>query len=103
MSKAKIFDKQFIKKIAALSKLDLNDHEVEYYASQFNKTLETISDLKKVDTEGIPEAYNVTGLKNIFREDEVDTSRILDKDEVFKNAKKTHNGYFVVKGILNEK
>ena len=103
MSKASTFNKAFIQKIANLSKLELKEDEDEYFASQFNKTLETISELNKLDTNKIPEAYNITGLKNVFRDDVVDSSRVLTQDEALSGAKRIHNGFFVVKSIIDEK
>jgi aspartyl/glutamyl-tRNA(Asn/Gln) amidotransferase C subunit len=103
MASTKIFDKKFILKMADLAKLSVDEKEADYLSLQFNKTLATIDDLKKLNTSGIPEAYNITGLTNVFREDKIDKSRILTQKEALLNAKRTHNGYFVVKGILDEK
>jgi aspartyl/glutamyl-tRNA(Asn/Gln) amidotransferase C subunit len=100
MIKKTTFDKKFILKMANLSKLELKGDEAVYFSEQFNKTIETISDLKKLNTANTKEAYNITGLRNVFREDVVDPTRILSHQEAISGAKKTHKGYFVVKGIF---
>jgi aspartyl/glutamyl-tRNA(Asn/Gln) amidotransferase C subunit len=103
MSKNQLFDKNFIKKISELSKLQLSDEEDIYFSDQFNNTLKTIGDLNKIDTKNIPEAYNITGLKNVFREDNINTNRVLSQKDALSGSNNTYKGYFVVKGILNEK
>lgn len=99
----KTFTKEFTSKIAGLSNLDLDENEISYFTSQFNKTLDTINNLSKVDTKNVKEAYNISGLKNIFREDVIDKKRMLSQEEALSGTKRKHNGFFVVKGILNEK
>lgn len=103
MVRKKVFDKKFIYKIANLSKIELTDKEADYFSEQFNKTLSTIDDLKKLNTKNVPMAYNITRLKNVFREDKVDNRRVFSQEQALSNAKRTHNGYFVVKGVLDEK
>lgn len=90
-------------KIADLSKLKVGKKEENYLAKQFNQTLEVVDDLNKLKTQSTPETSQVTGLKNVFREDVIDPNRSLTQGEALSNSKKTHNGFFVVKAVLNEK
>jgi len=102
MKKTKIFTKKEILKIAKLSNIPLDNKESSYISSQFNKTLETVNVINELKTES--EGTNsVTGLKNVFREDKVDKKRILSKEQALSNSKRTLNGFFVVKGIIDEK
>ena len=103
MKKGKTFTTVFTHKIAELSKLKLNDKETDYLTKQFNCTIETISNINKVKTKGVQEAYNVTGLVNVFREDKIDKKRILSQEEALSNTKRSWKGFFVVKGIFDEK
>lgn len=103
MKNKKTFTEDFTAKIAKLSKLDLSEKEINFFTKQFNDTLSIIDNLKKVKTKGIKEAFNITGLKNVFREDKIDQKRILTQEEALSNAKRTHKGYFVVKGIFDDK
>lgn len=89
-----------IKKLAKLSKLKVSKSEEKYFKKQFIETLKIIDQLDKLDTSKVGITYSVTGTKNVTREDKINPLNILSQDEALSNAKKTHNGYFVVDGIL---
>ena len=63
--------KEEIIHIAKLARIHLTDEEVEKFTNQLGGILEFMDKLNEVDTEGIPETNQVTGLTNISREDEV--------------------------------
>ena len=65
------------------------------------KTFKIIDQFKDLDTSKVASTYIVTGTKNVMRKDEIDSSRVLSQEEALCNAKKQHNGYFVVDAILN--
>jgi len=100
MSKQK-FTKEVISKIADLSHIPLDQKEEEYFASQFNKTLEIIEELNSFDTKKISETSQVTGLLNVFRKDVINKDKMLSQDEALSNSKKTYKGYFLVPAIFN--
>jgi aspartyl-tRNA(Asn)/glutamyl-tRNA(Gln) amidotransferase subunit C len=58
-----------ILKLASLSRLRLTNDEVEEFTNEISKILDYVETLKKVDTKGLPPTYQVTGLKNVTRED----------------------------------
>ncbi len=87
-----------ISHIAKLANLTLTDEEKEKFSSQLSTVLDYIERLNEVNTEDIPETSQVTGLENVFREDELKKS--LKQEDALSGAKKTQNGLFVVKGIL---
>ena len=101
MTKNKLFTEDFINKIADLSRLSISKDEALNLSDQFNASLDIIENLNKVNVENIPEAYNITGLKNIFREYVVDNKRLFTQKEALSNAKRVHKGFFVVKGLFN--
>ena len=91
-----------VKKLADLARLKIDKKEEIYFKKQFDKTLEIISAFNKVDTSNIKPTYIVTGTNNVLREDKIKSTKVLTQDEALSNAKRTHNGYFVVDAILNE-
>lgn len=91
-----------IGKLASLAKLSVDKKEEDYFKKQFDETLKIIDEFKDLDTSKIVPTYAVTGTKNVMREDEIDSTRVLTQEEALRGAKKTHNGYFVVDAILNE-
>jgi len=90
-----------VKKVAKLANLPLSPEEEEKYSAQLSKILDYIEQLNKVDTEGIEPTFNVTGLSNVMREDEVGDCTIPQEDAV-SNAKDKKDGFIVTKGVFNE-
>ena len=95
-------DKNTVAHIAHLANIPVNDQEKTELANGFNKTLEVVDELFKVDVSNIKATHQVTGLENILRDDEVNQDKMLSQNEAIKNAKKTHNGYFAVDQVLNQ-
>lgn len=88
-----------ISHVAKLANLTLTKDEEEKFGKQLEETLNYIENLESVDTDGVEPTSQVTGLENVLREDEAKPS--LSQEEALKNAKSTHNGFFKVKGILD--
>jgi len=88
--------------LAKLVNVPITDGEVAVFASQFDSTLNTIATLEELDTTNIEATPQVTGLSNIFREDEIDTSRMFTQQQALANCSNTHNGYFLVPAVLHE-
>ena len=85
--------------VAKLANLPLIEEEKKKFSTQLEDTVEYIEGLSEVNTEGFEPTSQVTGLENVTREDVVKPS--LSQEDALKNAKSTHNGFFKVKGILN--
>ena len=94
--------KEEVKHIADLAKLTLSEQEVERFSGELSDTLSHINNLSELNfrLENLGETNQVSGLKNILREDEVDQRRILLQEEALSNGKSTHNGYFMVKRVI---
>ncbi|KKP86503.1 MAG: Aspartyl/glutamyl-tRNA(Asn/Gln) amidotransferase subunit C [Candidatus Roizmanbacteria bacterium GW2011_GWA2_35_8] len=91
-----------VKHISKLAKIPITEKEENELAKGFNKALEVIDSLFKVNIVGIEPTHQVTGLENILREDKVDEKKIFTQEQALSNTKKKHNGYFVVDQILAE-
>jgi len=90
-----------VKKIAKLANLKLQDNEVNLFADQFTETIEVVNHLNEIDTDKIKATYQVNSLSNVTRADEVDQARILPQKTTLREAKKTHNGFFVVERLID--
>jgi len=88
-----------ILKLARLARLKLSDEEVEQFRSEISSILGYVEQLQKVDTKGLEPTYQVTGLKNVMRTDEVNDYGAT-KEDLLKNAPATEKGHFKVKRIL---
>lgn len=93
--------KQEIEHIAKLARLELTDEESKKYGGQLSAVLDYINQLSEVEAEGVEPTAQVTGLQNIFREDEV---KEWDKEEVkeaLKDAPELEDNQVKVKRIIN--
>lgn len=90
-----------IKHVAQLAQIPLSDEEAAKFTDAFEETLSVIDNLKKVDTSSTEPTHQVTGLENVWREDEVDNKRMFSQDEATANAPAKHDGFFVVDRILH--
>lgn len=85
-------------KIAKLARIALTDEEVERFGKQLSTVLEYVDELKKVNTDGIEEVSQVTGLVNVQREDKIIIAE--NRDEILSQAPEMKDGYYKVKAIL---
>ncbi|MEX0881276.1 MAG: Asp-tRNA(Asn)/Glu-tRNA(Gln) amidotransferase subunit GatC [Candidatus Saccharimonadales bacterium] len=58
-------------KLAHLSRLKLADEEIERFSQELSEILSYVEILDKADTGGLKPTYQVTGLKNVMREDKI--------------------------------
>lgn len=89
-----------IEHVAKLAKLKLSKADLKKFKNQLSSILDLVGKLSEVDTKDVIPTNQVTQMENIFRQDIVDGKRILSQKEVLSNAKRTHNGYFVVDAIF---
>lgn len=89
-----------VKKVASLANLSLNGEETEKYSAQLSKVLDYIDLLEKVDTSRVEPTFNVTEHENVMAEDVIEES--LSEQEALSNAD-TRDGFFVTKGVFEEK
>lgn len=62
-----------VQRLAGLSSLQLSAQEAKDLTEDISGILNYIEQLSELDTEGVEPTYQVTGLENIWRTDEVDT------------------------------
>ncbi|MBP7842794.1 Asp-tRNA(Asn)/Glu-tRNA(Gln) amidotransferase subunit GatC [Candidatus Woesebacteria bacterium] len=103
MKKTAKITKDQIKHIANLANIPVSDQEQENLQHAFEETLDTIAELQSVDISKTEPTHQVTGLTNILREDVVDSDNMFTQKQALANAKQTHDGYFVVPRIIEEK
>jgi aspartyl-tRNA(Asn)/glutamyl-tRNA(Gln) amidotransferase subunit C len=85
-------------KVAQLSRIELGESEIEKFQKELSTVLDYVAELKKVDTEGLEEVSQVTGLVNVQREDIAEVAE--NREEIFKNAPAMRQGFYEVKAIL---
>lgn len=88
-----------VERIARLARIHLSDEEVVQMSVELGAIVEFVEQLESIDVEGVPPTDQVTGLVDVWREDEVKPS--TDRDKILKNAPQSKDGYVVVKRVLN--
>ena len=58
-------------KLAHLSRLKLTEEEIERFRKELSEILTYVEMLDRADTDGLKPTYQVTGLKNVMRDDRV--------------------------------
>lgn len=86
-------------KLAKLSRLHLTDEEVEKFKNEISSILGYVEQLQSVELNGLEPTYQVTGLSNVTRKDEV-IDYGTSPEELLKNAPKTEKGSIKVKRML---
>jgi len=86
-----------VRRIISLCNLDISGQE-EKFSHILSDTLTYLEILNELDTSGVPETYQVTGLTNVFQAE--NNSKTLTKKEALSNAKEEMDGLFATKAVF---
>lgn len=87
--------------IANLSRISLAASEIDAYAKDLSVVIDSVKNLQEIDTTGVEVVSQITGLKNVFREDNPDKS--LSQEDALLNAHKQMNGSFMIRRVIKKK
>ena len=93
-------NKEEVKKVAHLARLELDEHEINNHAEQLEKILEYIKQLEKIDTDGVPSTTRAIEVINVLRKDENKNSDC--RDELLELAPSREDKFFKVPKIISE-
>lgn len=93
-----MLNKEDVVKLSKLARIGLTEAEVEKFQDNLSTVLGYVKELQAVDTTGLEEVSQVTGLINIQREDKIDKTNC--RDEILLQAPEIKDNYFKVKAIL---
>ena len=95
-------DTKTVKHVALLSRLSLNDKELEIYSRQLGSILSYIEKLNELDTEDtVPTSHALSTLKNVFRKDI--PKRSLLNEDALANAPAKDGEFFRVPQVIEGK
>jgi len=94
-------DKTLVKHIAQLAQIPISVQEEKTLADNFSETLRVVDELQQINTEGVELTHQVTGLKNITREDEINEKNMFTQKQALANASRIHDGFFVVERVID--
>jgi aspartyl-tRNA(Asn)/glutamyl-tRNA(Gln) amidotransferase subunit C len=71
-------NKDTVRYIARLARIDLNEEELEYYSCQLSQILEYVEKINRLDLDDVPAELNPNPEKNVYRQ---------DRAEIFDNVR----------------
>jgi len=87
-----------INKVAMLARIKLNDEDAKRLSPDLEKILGYVKKLDELDTTDVPPTSHVLDLKDVFREDEVKTTEVLD--EALEHAPDRQDNFFRVPKVI---
>ena len=80
-----------VRHLAQLSSLQMPDPEVELLRADIKKIINYINQLDELDTDGVKPTYQVTGLQNVWRDDEIIDSSVSRRQLLALAAEQSDN------------
>ena len=80
-----------VRHLAQLSSLQMSDVEVELLRVGIEKIINYINQLDELDTDGVEPTYQVTGLQNVWRDDEIIDSSVSRRQLLALAAEQSDN------------
>ena len=93
-------NKDEVKKVAHLARLELNENEINNHADQLEKILKYIKQLEKIDTDNVPCTTRAIEVTNVFRKDE--NKKFDCSDELLGLGPSREGKYYKVPKILSD-
>lgn len=93
---------QEIEHIASLARLELTEEEKAQYAEQLSSVLSYMDVLQEVDTNGVEETTQVTGLTDVSREDIIVTVSDDDRTAIISQFPERSGDQLLVKKVFSE-
>ncbi len=87
-----------IEKVASLSRIELTIEEKSTFRRQLTDILDYMEKLNELNTDDVQPMAYATSLKNVFREDELESS--FARQEILKLSPSNINGFFKVPKVI---
>jgi aspartyl-tRNA(Asn)/glutamyl-tRNA(Gln) amidotransferase subunit C len=96
-------DKKQVEHIAELSRIKLSEEEKEKFSGELSRILDYFEKLKKVETKNVLPTTQVTGIKNVLREDAEEIiekeAREKRRERILENVPEKEREYIKVKSV----
>jgi len=89
-----------VRRVAKLARIKLTPTEEELFTKQLGPVVDYFEVLNKIDTSKVKPSFQITELKNVFREDQVLKS--FPQSQATSTASKTSNGFIVTKASIDK-
>jgi len=94
-----MIDRELVRKVALLARLELTSEEEEQFTTQLGSILDYIEQLSELDVSDIPPTARAIDVSNVTREDEL--KPYPDREAILKGAPEQEGEFFKVPKILN--
>jgi aspartyl-tRNA(Asn)/glutamyl-tRNA(Gln) amidotransferase subunit C len=94
-----MIDREQVRKVALLARLELTPEEEQQFASQLSSILEYVEQLSELDITGVEPTTRAIDVNNITRPDELRPH--LDRESILNCAPDGDGDFFKVPKILN--
>jgi aspartyl-tRNA(Asn)/glutamyl-tRNA(Gln) amidotransferase subunit C len=95
-----MLSREEVKHIASLSRIGIEDKEVEDYQKNLSAILDHFKELEELDTKSIEPIGHITGRDNVSRDDERGVKDKFEREDILKNTPERKDGYIKVKSVL---
>ncbi|MEY3255640.1 MAG: Asp-tRNA(Asn)/Glu-tRNA(Gln) amidotransferase subunit GatC [Cyanobacteriota bacterium] len=94
-----MIDREQVRKVANLARLELTAQEEEQFTLQLGSILEYVEQLGELDVSNVPPTTRAIDLSNVTREDKLQP--YPDRESILRSAPQQEGDFFKVPKILN--
>jgi aspartyl-tRNA(Asn)/glutamyl-tRNA(Gln) amidotransferase subunit C len=94
-----MIDREQVRKVANLARLEMTGEEEEQFATQMNNILEYFEQLSELDTDNVPPTTRAIDVSNVTRPDQLQP--YPDREALLREAPDQDGDFFKVPKILN--
>jgi aspartyl-tRNA(Asn)/glutamyl-tRNA(Gln) amidotransferase subunit C len=95
-----MIDKEQVRKVAHLARLELTPEEEEQFTTQLSSILDYFEQLSELDVSDVPPTARAIDVSNITRPDQLQP--FSDRELILESAPEQEGDFFKVPKILNE-
>ena len=95
-----MISKQQVEHMAKLARIELTEKEKKKFQKELSSILDYVEKLNNVNAKDIESIKQITGLKDVMREDEVQSPKPKVQSKLLKNAPSKKDDYIKVPKIL---
>ncbi|QLE55012.1 Asp-tRNA(Asn)/Glu-tRNA(Gln) amidotransferase subunit GatC [Nostoc sp. TCL26-01] len=94
-----MIDREQVRKVALLARLELTPEEEEKFTTQLGSILDYVQQLSELDVSDVPPTTRAIDMSNVTRED--DLQPYPERDAILNSAPEQEGEFFRVPKILN--
>ncbi|KST62067.1 Asp-tRNA(Asn)/Glu-tRNA(Gln) amidotransferase subunit GatC [Mastigocoleus testarum] len=95
-----MIDREQVRKVAHLARLELTSQEEELFTTQLGSILDYFEQLNELDVENVKPTTRAIDVSNVTRQDKLQP--YPDREEILQGAPEQEGEYFKVPKIINQ-